>query len=521
MTAYKRMAWPSAMPLIAIAAILLCCAVWTVKQLNERLSPMLASAPRGFTSWIAELISERLSPIQASALGGMKAESYVKNDHTNQTIRVDRGRYDFSYVFRDHKQRDWRWDWAFEQALTRQDIDRFGLPVRYRQADLEHNLRAGMVRLTNGTVDPDFAALIPYYKPYTRHLYDMARDATRNDSREELVRFLLAFVQDIPYGIPPDTVGKKMILGILTPPQVFVEGWGDCDTKSLLLATILAHDTSIGLLLISVPGHMLVAIEGIPRPYQQIVRHRGKTYLLAEPTGPRRSAIGETAMRYNIQKIEQALPHAGSSSTANPVASGSAKSARVLTGKAATVVSERESRGLLDLRLATEPGRKFAATLAFEGHFAEDRAIAQPLQGGSTQVLARLTNPGDYTVEIFMDNPGRPHEYRHVLSYPFSLANAAPASPPFPKTYQSFQDSQATLQSPLDGQLKPGQRVHFRLSVPNAEKVFIQTGGAFVALNKAEQSFSGDITVKRGYLLVLANTPVKDEFRSLMKYRVE
>lgn len=253
-TAYKRMALPSAMPLIAIAAILLCCAAWTVKQLNERLSPMLASAPRGFTSWIAELISERLSPMQASALGGMQAESYVKSDHTNQTIRADRGRYVFSYVFRDHKQRDWRLGLGVRASADAAGHRSIWHTRAVPASGPGQNLRAGMVRLTNGTLGPDFAALIAYYKPYTRHLYDMAREATRSDSREELVRFLLAFVQDIPYGVPPSTVGKKMILGILTPPQVFVEGWGDCDTKSLLLATILAHDTSIGLLLISVPG---------------------------------------------------------------------------------------------------------------------------------------------------------------------------------------------------------------------------------------------------------------------------
>lgn len=227
-------------------------------------------------------------------------------------------------------------------------------------------------------------------------------------------------------------------------------------------------------------------------------------------------------MRYNIQKIEQALPNAGNSSTANPVASGSAKSARILTGRAATLVSERESGGLLDLRLATEPGRKFAATLAFEGHAAEHRAIVQTLRAGSTQILARLTKAGDYTVEVFMDTPGRPHEYRHALSYPFTLANAAPATPPFPEIYQSFQDSQATLQSPLDGQLKPDKvSADFRSSVPHAERVFVQTGGVFVALDKADNSFSGDIAVKRGDLLVLVNTTIKDQFRALVKYRVE
>lgn len=51
--------------------------------------------------------------------------------------------------------------------------------------------------------------------------------------KHDMASFVLSFVQHIPYKIPGNN------LGLLAPPQTVREGYGDCDSKSLLYALIM------------------------------------------------------------------------------------------------------------------------------------------------------------------------------------------------------------------------------------------------------------------------------------------
>ena len=48
----------------------------------------------------------------------------------------------------------------------------------------------------------------------------------------------LAFVQEIPYRKPPDERAGRCTLGFLPPLEALAAGYGDCDTKSLLFASL-------------------------------------------------------------------------------------------------------------------------------------------------------------------------------------------------------------------------------------------------------------------------------------------
>jgi hypothetical protein len=75
----------------------------------------------------------------------------------------------------------------------------------------------------------------------------------------------------------------RSIAGILPTPQIFVEGWADCDSKAVLLAALLVHDPRYRLIFIRLPGHIILGIEGIPRPFQKFVDFQGQRYILVLP----------------------------------------------------------------------------------------------------------------------------------------------------------------------------------------------------------------------------------------------
>ncbi|MCK5582334.1 MAG: hypothetical protein KAI33_01010 [Elusimicrobiales bacterium] len=112
--------------------------------------------------------------------------------------------------------------------------------------------------------------------------------ATKNGySSEETVGSVLSMVQTaIRYKIPPMIKGEIHTGGLLPPAKAILSGWGDCDTKTGIAASILGNWNRIKLVGISVPGHYLMAIRRIPGKGDMFVRYNGLEYVLIEPAGP-------------------------------------------------------------------------------------------------------------------------------------------------------------------------------------------------------------------------------------------
>lgn len=91
-------------------------------------------------------------------------------------------------------------------------------------------------------------------------------------------RWLLAFVQQIPYRIP-----EKHPFGILPPALVASKDWGDCDSKSLLLLHLLERFGIDAIMLVSkAHSHALVGI-AVPSSGDSF-RYRSRDYAWAETT---------------------------------------------------------------------------------------------------------------------------------------------------------------------------------------------------------------------------------------------
>ena len=63
-------------------------------------------------------------------------------------------------------------------------------------------------------------------------------------------------------------------------------GWGDCDTKTGLLASLLSNWGQMKMVGVSVPGHYLMGVLLIPDKGDVFLEYKGLQYVLVEPAGP-------------------------------------------------------------------------------------------------------------------------------------------------------------------------------------------------------------------------------------------
>jgi hypothetical protein len=109
------------------------------------------------------------------------------------------------------------------------------------------------------------------------------------DSYENRVVAATNFVQFIPYGQPEFDKGKDVYFGIAIPYESIILSFSDCDSKSLLLASILIHliDYRNIIFIGCITGgpHMILGIAGLSFEGYKYT-YGDKVYLLVETTVP-------------------------------------------------------------------------------------------------------------------------------------------------------------------------------------------------------------------------------------------
>ena len=111
--------------------------------------------------------------------------------------------------------------------------------------------------------------------------------AQRGYRSMDIIGAVLSFAQTaLLYRQPKDVYKGKHTGGILPPLTAVVLGWGDCDTKTAMLASILSNWAQMRMVGISVPGHYLMAVLQIPDKGDLFVEYEGLKYILLEPAGP-------------------------------------------------------------------------------------------------------------------------------------------------------------------------------------------------------------------------------------------
>ncbi len=171
---------------------------------------------------------------------------------------------------------------AAEKALAEADLD--------YDTKLRALLRArGMALRAGNVVENDVPVIvkrnIKTLNPLALAFQKLATE--RRYQEEDTVGAVLSLVQTaIRYKVPPNVEGERHTCGLLPPARALLCGWGDCDTKTALLGSILGSWSGIKMLGVAVPGHYLMAIRRLPGKGDLFVRYEGLEYVLVEPAGP-------------------------------------------------------------------------------------------------------------------------------------------------------------------------------------------------------------------------------------------
>ena len=109
------------------------------------------------------------------------------------------------------------------------------------------------------------------------------------------VNLLLSWVQSIPYNTLEDRVSSNGA-GFLPPLSVIASNQGDCDSKSVLMASLVRSLLpDVNMVMVYLPQHALLGISLPTRSSEPTFNIDGIEYLLMEPTGPALLPLGSIA----------------------------------------------------------------------------------------------------------------------------------------------------------------------------------------------------------------------------------
>ncbi len=163
------------------------------------------------------------------------------------------------------------------------------IEAQYRKKERDYLESRGFVLENDNTTRVDMPAVVRRNGPLLQPLAEtFDRIATSRGYRSmDIIGSVLSYVQTaVVYRQPQAVYKDKHTGGILPPLATVVLGWGDCDTKTALTASLLSNWAQMRMVGISVPGHYLMAVLQIPDKGDMYVEYKGLQYVLLEPAGP-------------------------------------------------------------------------------------------------------------------------------------------------------------------------------------------------------------------------------------------
>lgn len=238
-------------------------------------------------------------------LFSQKGKKY--NDHISYRVDTSRGEYNIDFHFMDNSHEMRNLSLGFPVDRTNGMIMKFGIPESMfdRFLDTEENrikrreiLSNGMFRQNGSYLVIDKNAVIAYYAPvFCKPIADWIASTLSHegiDNRINRIEMAMSLVQDIPYAIPEDKNNSIYTGGMLTPPEILIYMFGDCDSKAILFAGILSYlIDSRDIVFLNQKNHVLTAVKGRPDKGHTYIKYKGESYLLSETAGPGKRRLGE------------------------------------------------------------------------------------------------------------------------------------------------------------------------------------------------------------------------------------
>ena len=257
----------------------------------------------------AVIVVNFLSPFSINSIA---QKQYARNPHVVYKVTTVDGNYTISYTFKDHYNNFQKYTIELPVSFTDSAIAVLGIPKwlfepnvdsEYNRMIREEELASGLFKLRNNVIEIDKSAVIERYaetfcKPIAKMIVQSLEEYSR-DTRRDRIELAIRFVQDIPYGIPKYADKNRHYGGVSPPPGILINGFGDCDSKALLFASILIYLLPANdFIFLNQSDHVLSAVREEPDENQTFVEFQGDYYLLAETAGPGKRMLGEKGNYY-------------------------------------------------------------------------------------------------------------------------------------------------------------------------------------------------------------------------------
>jgi hypothetical protein len=181
---------------------------------------------------------------------------------------------------------------ASSDCLRQVEKDRYQVNPSASPEYLKRELNKGGFRLDEGGLEVDYNRLAQWSAGFGKTIADLILAELQNvgkDTYQNRVSAATNFVQFIPYGQPHFDKGKDVYMGVGLPHESVVLSYSDCDSKSLLLASILvnliSYENIVFALCITSGPHMILGVAGMPNPNNR-VKYGDKQYVMIETTVP-------------------------------------------------------------------------------------------------------------------------------------------------------------------------------------------------------------------------------------------
>jgi hypothetical protein len=187
---------------------------------------------------------------------------------------------------------------ATHKTQAQVDAAAAAIQAEYKRKVHDYLADRGFMLESGGVTRIDMPAVVrrngPMVKPIAQ-VFDRFATSHRYQSMD-IIGAVLSFAQTaVKYKEPQDVYKGKHTGGILPPVTTVVMGWGDCDTKTGMVASILSNWGQMRMVGISVPGHYLMGVLQIPDKGDMFVEFKGLQYILLEPAGPGWMPPGQVA----------------------------------------------------------------------------------------------------------------------------------------------------------------------------------------------------------------------------------
>lgn len=183
------------------------------------------------------------------------------------------------------------------QAMSCDQAAYDGYTTRYYR---DHALRLTADPGRASRLSVDVPAVVLRNRSRVRPLTDALRQAASEQGQNSdwMIKTAMTLVQTaLPYRKPAARLDGRMLLGFYPPALALERGYGDCDTKSALLAAMLLDLGERRVVGLHVPGHYLLGVDRQPLGAEAFITHQGRPFVLVEAAGPAMRALGDVSTR--------------------------------------------------------------------------------------------------------------------------------------------------------------------------------------------------------------------------------